>query len=187
MAGVDELHFHTYEPGYFYSIGFLHDFDVDNITIEELPQTCNGLDATVYVDTNGIVHGGEFDGQPYAGELHGTDGDDVIAGTPGNDTIQGGLGNDTLCGYDGDDAVHGGPGHDMIFGGNGDDTLTGHWDNDFIVGGEGRDNINGGAGANTCISGEVVNRCEGTGKMRLRFDAEPIAPSSDAIKDIRQR
>ena len=185
MASVDELHFHTYEPGYFYSIAFLHDFDVDNITITELPQTCGDYDATVYVDKYGIVHGGEFDGQPYAGELHGTDGDDVIAGTPGDDTIQGRAGNDILCGHDGNDAVHGGPGHDMIFGGNGDDTLTGHWGNDFIHGGEGRDKINGGAGANTCIAGEVVNRC-GAAQARPHYDIETKAPTSDTT-NIQQR
>jgi len=185
MASVDELHFHTYEPGYFYSIGFLHDFDVDNITITELPQMCEGYDATVYVDEYGIVHGGEFDGQPYAGELHGTDGDDVIAGTPGDDTIQGRRGNDILCGLDGNDAVHGGPGQDMIFGGIGDDTLTGHWGNDFIVGGDGRDKINGGAGANTCIEGEVVNRC-GAGATRPHYEVETESQSS-GISDIRQR
>jgi hypothetical protein len=160
MAGVDELRIHSVEPGYFYSIAFLHDMNIDNLSITELPQSCNGLDATVYVDKQGIVHGGLFDGLAYMGELHGTAGDDVIVGTPGNDTIQGFGGNDVLCGYDGDDAVNGGAGHDMIFGGNGDDTLMGQWGNDFIDGGDGRDNINGGADANTCIAGEVVNRCD---------------------------
>lgn len=76
-ASVDELHFHTYEPGYSYQISFLHDFDVDK--------------------------------------------------------------------------------------------------------------INGGAGDNTCISGEVVNRCDGPGKSRVHYDAESVESTSSGVTDIRQR
>jgi len=185
LASVDELHFHTYEPGYFYALAFTHDFDVDNITITELPPNCNGVDATVFVDENGIVHGGLYDGQPYNGELHGTHGDDVIAGTPGDDTIQGFRGNDLLCGYDGDDAIHGSRGSDIIFGGDGDDTLTGHWGNDFLDGGEGRDKINGGKGGDSCINGEVANNC-GAAMARPYHEVETEARSS-GLSDIQQR
>ena len=159
LAGVDEIRFHTIEPGYFYAIAFTHDIDFDNITIKELPRTCSGYEATVWVDNDGIVHGGEQDGQIYAGTLVGTKGDDIIVGTNGDDTIQGLAGNDLICGRDGDDALHGHFGDDFVLGGNGDDTLTGLFGNDFLDGGEGRDNVNGGKGNDTCTGGEVFNNC----------------------------
>lgn len=159
LAGVDEIQIHNIEPGYFYDFGYIYDLDIDNITIREMPRECNGQEATIWVDSAGMVHGGEFDGLAYAGELVGTWGDDVIVGTDGDDSINGLGGNDLICGEDGDDALHGHFGDDFILGGPGDDTLIGQKGHDFLDGGEGRDVINGGADSDTCINGEVVNQC----------------------------
>lgn len=163
LAAVDEIVFHSIEPGYFYSIGFLHDMDVDNITLKVLPQECNGVEATVYVDYEGFVHGGQFDGHRYHGVLHGTDGHDVIVGTSGHDTINGRDGDDLICGGGGDDNVNGQDGDDMIIGGEGDDNLIGQQGNDYLIGGEGFDHLNGGQGLDSCASGEIVNNCGADG------------------------
>jgi hypothetical protein len=159
MAGVDEIVFHSVEPGYFYSIGFLHDMDFDNITIKELPHECEGQEATVYVGYDGIVHGGEYDGMPYTGDLVGTHDDDVIVGTDGKDDIQGLHGNDLICAGDGNDKVHGGQGEDIMFGEEGDDNLLGQQGSDFLHGGPGDDMINGGPGADTCIEASSFQLC----------------------------
>jgi Ca2+-binding RTX toxin-like protein len=161
LAGVDEIRITSLVPGYFYSLDFLHSINVDNLSIGAIPQSCNGLDATVYVDDDGIVHGGEFDGMPYDGELYGTEGPDVINGTAGRDDIAGYGGDDIICGNGGDDHVNGHDGVDFILGGEGDDNLIGHKGDDFIDAGDGRDHINGGQGEDTCLHGEVVNQCDG--------------------------
>ena len=176
MAGVDELQIHNIEPGYWYDIGFVYDLNFDNITIKELPKDCNGQEATVWVDGDGYVHGGEYDGLPYQGELVGTRGDDVIVGTDGDDSIQGLNGNDLICGMAGNDDLHGSFGDDFILGGEGDDTLTGQAGHDYLDGGPGRDVINGGPDSDTCIAGEVVTECgEGHGP-----DHRPRTPASRA-------
>jgi hypothetical protein len=169
MAGVDEIQFHNSDPGFFYEFAFIYDVDFDNISIQELPRECEGVTATVWVDNDGIVRGGEYDGMPYTGELTGTRQDDIIIGTNGDDVIQGLAGDDLICGLDGNDDLHGHFGNDFILGGNGDDTLTGGKGIDYLDGGEGRDVINGGPGSDTCINGEVVNMCgpEQTGPGRL--------------------
>jgi hypothetical protein len=159
LAEVDEIVFHSIEPGYFYSIGFIHDIDVDNISIGALPQECNGAEATVFVDYNGIVHGGQFDGKAFNGVLHGSDGNDIIVGSSGNNTIVGGAGDDVICGGGGNDNINGQQGNDVILGGDGDDNLIGHDGNDYLVGGDGRDHLNGGQGSDSCAQGEVVNNC----------------------------
>jgi hypothetical protein len=159
MAGVDEIVFHSIKPGYFYSIGFLHDMDFDNITIKELPQECQGQQATVYVGYDGIVHGGQFDGQPYNGNLTGTHGDDIIVGTDGQDDINGLHGNDLICAGAGNDKVHGGLGEDIMFGEEGDDNLLGQKGTDFLSGGPGEDMVNGGPGSDTCIEASSFQLC----------------------------
>ena len=53
LMGIDEIVFHSIEPGYFYSINFVHDIDIDNISIGSIPQMCNGQEATIYVDYEG--------------------------------------------------------------------------------------------------------------------------------------
>jgi hypothetical protein len=159
LAGVDELQIHAIEPGYFYDFGFIYDLDFDNIAITALPQGCNGQEPTVWVGDDGIVRGGEYDGQVYAGALVGTQGDDIILGTDGDDSINGRDGNDLICGMGGNDGVIGGKGHDMLFGGSGDDTVMGQDGHDYIDGGDGRDVLNGGADGDTCLGGEVVTEC----------------------------
>jgi hypothetical protein len=159
LAGVDEIVFHSVEPGYFYAIGFLHDFDVDNITLKALPQECNGVEATVWVDYEGIVHGGLFDGHAYNGVLHGSNDHDVIVGTSDHDTINGQGGDDLICSGGGNDNVNGQGGDDVIIGGEGDDNLIGQAGNDYLIGGEGWDHLNGGQGMDSCAGGENVNNC----------------------------
>jgi hypothetical protein len=159
MAGVDEIVFHSIEPGYFYSIGFTHDMDFDNITIKELPQECQGQEATVYVGYDGIVHGGEYDGMPYTGDLVGTHDNDVIVGTDGKDDIQGLHGNDLICAGAGNDKVHGGQGEDVMFGEEGDDNLLGQQGTDYLSGGPGDDMVNGGPGSDTCVEASSFQLC----------------------------
>jgi hypothetical protein len=159
LAEVDEIRILTLDYRMFYSLNFTHNINLDNISIDSIPQECNGIEATVFVDPDGMIHGGPYDGMTYEGELVGTAGDDVIVGTDANDEITGHWGNDVICGGDGDDSINGQHDHDMILGGAGDDTLIGQKGNDFIDGGEGRDVINGGPGGDTCTNGEVVNNC----------------------------
>ena len=159
MAGIDEIQFHTYKPGYMYGIGYLYDIDFDNITIKELPHECQGQEATVYVDYDGIVRGGQFDGLPYDGELTGTHGNDVIVGTDGEDAIQGLHGNDLICAGAGNDVVHGGLGDDIMFGEEGDDNLLGQKGIDYLSGGPGEDMVNGGPGEDTCVEASSFKLC----------------------------
>lgn len=182
LAGVDEIQIHAIEPGYYYDFGFIYDLDFDNISINDLPRSCDGHEATVFVDGDGIVHGGEYDGLPYAGQLTGTQEDDVIVGTGGSDSIQGLGGDDLICGMDGDDSLVGGMGNDLMFGGDGDDTLIGQRGHDYLDGGPGRDVLNGGADGDTCIAGEVVSECgEGhghRGPRAARTGAERVLSGS---------
>lgn len=159
LAGIDEIQIHTWEPGMFYPQQYLYDLNFDNITIKELPQECQGYEATVYVGYDGIVHGGQFDGQPYNGRLTGTHGDDVIVGTDGQDDIQGLHGNDLICAGAGNDKVHGGQGEDVMFGEEGDDHLLGQQGMDFLHGGPGEDMVNGGPGSDTCIEATSFKLC----------------------------
>jgi hypothetical protein len=161
MSHVTRLQIHAIEPGYYYDFGFTYDLDFDNISITALPKDCDGREATVWVDNNNIVHGGQYDGQVYAGELVGTQGDDVIVGTDGDDSINGQDGNDMICGGAGNDSIIGGKGDDMLFGGPGDDTLIGGSGHDYLDGGPGRDNLNGGGDGDTCVQGEVYAGCGG--------------------------
>ena len=197
MAGVDEIQFHSIEPGWFYSIGFIHDMDFDNITVRELPRTCANHDATIWVDNSGIVHGGPYDGMIYNGELPGTEGDDVIVGTNGDDAITANKGNDIICGWDGNDTINGQQGNDVIFGDGGDDNLLGQLGDDIIDGGAGYDHINGGPGANMCSGGEHVQHCgvggPGAGRRnsgdllrRQQFD-ERLRPNNEQSAVKKQR
>ena len=96
--------------------------------------TCNGLDATIFPDENGV-----YDAQfvNAAGEVIGTAGDDVIFGTNGPDVIRSGDGNDTICTAAGDDQVWAGAGDDWVNGGAGADGIRGEDDADIIFGGDG--------------------------------------------------
>jgi Ca2+-binding RTX toxin-like protein len=188
LAGIDEIVFHSIEPGYFYAIGFLHDLDFDNISIGSIPQICNGQEATIYVDYEGIIRGGHFDGRPYTGVMHGTDGNDVIVGGPEGDTIVARDGHDMICGGGGDDNINGQYGDDFIDGGEGDDNIIGHIGDDFLVGGEGRDHLNGGPGADSCLSGEVVNNCgtalRSPGAVQPRRTVQPEQPQDETTSSF---
>ena len=116
--------------------------------------TCDGLPATIYVDTQGHIVSPDpsQNGRLYTGTLRGTNDADVIVGTDGADLIYGRAGDDTICGGLGDDTIRGDSGQDLIFGGSG----TGGADpsgNDSIRGGEGDDTVFGGDG-NDDIRGE---------------------------------
>jgi hypothetical protein len=160
LAEVDEIHISSLNYNYFYSLDFVHDMQIDNLSIGPIPQECNGIEATVFVDADGVVHGGGFDGKVFNGVLKGSDDDDVIVGTDGDDTIIGFGGNDIICGGAGNDNIKGSHGSDLMLGGAGDDNMQGQQDNDFIDGGDGHDHLNGGPGAeDTCVRGEIVNSC----------------------------
>ena len=105
--------------------------------------SCDGLQATIFVDDNGFVVGGPLDGVPYFGVLIGTKGDDVIVGTDGPDHIVAGKGDDVICAGDGDDHINANHGDDIINAGNG------------------RDKVHGGGGYDLCLDGEMVKGCEG--------------------------
>jgi hypothetical protein len=185
LAGIDEIHFHTLEPGFFYGFSFHHRIRIDNISIEPLSDGCG--EATVYVDAEGIVRGGPDDGAPYSGELRGTAGDDVIVGTSGDDTIQGFGGNDTVCGGAGRDSIQGGAGYDVLFGEAGDDTLGGQTQDDYIDGGDGRDAINGGPGSDTCVDGEIVTACGEERGGAPRRESETTAPARGGTTFVQPR
>jgi Ca2+-binding RTX toxin-like protein len=159
LAGVDEIRITTLNLDYFYSLTFVHNVNFDNITIRSIPQMCGEHEATIFVDPDGIIHGGPFDGMQYNGNLFGTDEDDVIAGTGDDDHIKGFGGNDIICGHDGRDVIQGGFDNDLIDGGEGDDNINGQVGDDMLAGGLGRDTLHGGPGEDTCIGGEVTTSC----------------------------
>ncbi len=121
--------------------------------------TCDGLAATVYVAADGLVVGGESDGQAYAGVLRGTEGPDVMVGTEGPDQLAGFAGDDVLCGLGGDDLLQGNGDRDRLFGGPGDDVLAGGNGGDVIVGDGGTDEARGGRGNDACDA-EAEDSCE---------------------------
>jgi hypothetical protein len=86
--------------------------------------TCNGLDATIYVE-DGVIVGGPNNGAAYTGTLAGTSGSDVMVGTDGRDAIDARAGNDTICGLGGNDTIVGAAGSDTMLGGSGADKLNG--------------------------------------------------------------
>lgn len=126
------------------------------------PTTCDGLEATIYVQ-DGRVVGGRLDGRVYRGVLIGTNFDDVIVGTNADDHVRGGNGNDVICGYGGNDHLNGnngadtligGEGEDTLIGGNGEDTLSGESGDDTLRGDHSSDVLSGGDGDDTLIGGE---------------------------------
>lgn len=119
---------------------------------------CNGKPATVYV-RDGLVVGGELDGQPYDGLLRGTDGPDVMVGTDGPDQIAGFAGDDALCGLGGDDLLQGNGDADILYGGPGNDVLAGGNGGDTIYGDDGTDEARGGRGNDACDA-ETKDSCE---------------------------
>jgi predicted extracellular nuclease len=138
-----------YEPNGYRS----SDHDPVIIGLSLVPQ-CNGKNATVYVDRNGMIVGGPFDGHTYHGVLTGTNFDDVIVGTGDSEVIFARNGNDTVCAVGGRDSVFGDDGDDTIFGGSGNDLLFGGAGNDTIDGEAGFDLVEGGSGNDTLASGD---------------------------------
>jgi len=69
--------------------------------------TCRGQVATIYVQ-EGVIVGGDDNGDAYEGALEGSSGNDVIVGTSGVDNIDGEVGDDVICGLGGNDDVEGG-------------------------------------------------------------------------------
>lgn len=119
-----------------------------SVTVMVNPPTapsCNGLTATIYVQSSLIV-GGPDNGQVYAGTLTGSNSNDVIVGTSSADMIYGGQGADMICGEGGSDVIHGQAGNDDLWGGAGGDTIYGEEGADEIHGDDDGDSIYGGPG-----------------------------------------
>gem|GEM_PF-1825140 len=114
--------------------------------------TCNGLQATIYVQ-NGRIVGGPQNGRAFNGTLRGSDGNDVIVGTDGEDRLRGRDGNDTICGFGGDDRIDGDDGNDWIDGANGDDRVDGDDGDDTLIGRAGEDRIDGDDGSDLMCGG----------------------------------
>ena len=146
-----------------------HDPLVIGLQLASPVPACNGQEATIYVNEEGVVVGGPKDGQDYRGVLFGSDRADVIVGTDERDYIVAGKGNDVVCALgardvvvagSGDDYVEGGEGKDTILGGFGNDTLLGGPGNDWIFGGFGRDRADGGEGRDACFWASTKVNCE---------------------------
>ncbi|MBU2260268.1 DUF11 domain-containing protein, partial [Patescibacteria group bacterium] len=123
--------------------------------------SCRGKLATIYVNAQGIIVGGQDDGEEYDGKLDGTFGDDVIVGTDGDDKIDGESGDDVICGGEGNDDIQGDTGDDLIDGGPGDDEIQGDAGRDVVFGGEGNDEIQGDSGADLLCGDEGDDKIEG--------------------------
>ncbi|MFZ5904489.1 MAG: ExeM/NucH family extracellular endonuclease [Chloroflexota bacterium] len=145
------------------------DHDPLVVGLDLVPQ-CNGQNATIYVDHNGKIVGGPFDGQTYHNALTGTSGDDVIVGTDGVNTIFGLGGNDVICalgGHDtifagaGDDTIDSGDGNDTVFGGAGNDQVEAGAGNDTVFGDQGNDTLNGGADKDNLFGGDGQDVLDG--------------------------
>jgi predicted extracellular nuclease len=138
------------------------DHDPVLVGMSLIPQ-CNGVNATVYVNYDGIIVGGRGDGKVYRHILLGSNGDDVIVGTSANDIIFGMSGNDMICGVSGNDILVGQFGNDVLYGGDGNDLLHGLFGDDYLYAGPGRDVLNGGHGTDFCDGGPGIDygaRCE---------------------------
>ncbi len=150
--------------------------------------SCNGLEATIYVQ-NGVIVGGPDNGKTYAGKFKGSKGNDVIVGTEGNDKVEGGNGNDTICGLGGNDSLKGNNGNDVIDGGSGNDKVDGGNDDDQLIGGDGDDSVEGNDGNDTLNGGNGKDRLEGgKGNDTLTGGAGPDkfsgGPGTDTTPDF---
>jgi Ca2+-binding RTX toxin-like protein len=113
--------------------------EVEEVVLED----CQG-EATIYVNDDNKIVGGDHDGEEFEGVLEGTSGDDIIVGTDEGESINGGNGDDRICGKGGVDSLNGGNGDDIIYGGDGTDEITGGNNDDILFGGDGNDFITGG-------------------------------------------
>jgi Ca2+-binding RTX toxin-like protein len=87
-------------------------------------------------------------------------GADELYGGTGADDLYGQAGPDTIWGRDGDDGLYGAYGDDWLYGEHGNDVLFGRSGDDHLDGGPDTDELDGGLGSDTCVNGEVENRCE---------------------------
>ncbi|MGD8604422.1 MAG: ExeM/NucH family extracellular endonuclease, partial [Anaerolineales bacterium] len=133
-----------YNPPELYQANAYRSSDHDPVVIglNLIPQ-CQGANATVYVDLNGIIVGGAWDGRTFRHNLRGTPGDDVIAGTDDHEVLDGLQGNDFICGYGGNDVLFGREGNDVLDGGDGNDVIMGWFGDDVLIGGLGADILHG--------------------------------------------
>lgn len=142
--------------------------------------TCNGQAATVYVQ-NGVIVGGNSNGQTYNGFLNGTGGHDVIVGTSGNDEINGFEGNDVICGRGGNDAIQGSQDSDVIFGEDGDDRIGGGQGGDALHGDAGNDQVWGDS-ENDSLFGEagndMLNGADGDDTLNGGLDTDALNGSN---------
>ncbi len=147
----------NFNPSGYYSDDAYRASDHDPVIIGlNMHQQCNGVNATIFVNSDGFIVGGPDNGQPYMGSLRGTNGDDVIRGTDGIDNITGRNGDDLICGGANNDRILAGNGHDVVFGDEGDDVISGFNHNDILFGGAGNDFVHGGRGQDV-ISGDSGN------------------------------
>ena len=130
--------------------------------------TCNGLAATIDMNTNGGNGTGTAGddvilGTPGADQIDGLGGNDVICGGAGADVLLGGEGDDQLFGDDGSDALHGQSGADSLYGGTGNDLMWGYDGADLLEGGDGDDTMQGNAGPDAMNGGPGVDYMHGQG------------------------
>jgi Ca2+-binding RTX toxin-like protein len=114
------------------------DHDPVLIGLDLIPQ-CQGANATIYVDLDGVIVGGPWNGRTHRHLLRGTNGDDVIVGTDDHEVLDGRDGNDVICGYGGNDVLFGRKGNDVLDGGDGNDVIIGWFGDDVLIGGFGAD------------------------------------------------
>lgn len=152
------------------------------------PLDPNRKQATVWVDTNNVVHAPADhpdNGKPYMFYqasvtqadgtvrqftpadvvlvLRGTPGDDVMVGTRFDDAIYGNVAAQSLdgSGSGSNDVVCGDGGNDFLIGVAGTDTIYGGPGNDILSGGAGSDALDGGAGTDTLRGGAGDDRLTG--------------------------
>ena len=126
----------------------------------EGPPSCDGHTATIWVDDDGLVHGGPDHGEVDTPDrdrmffFNGTAGADVIVTwIHGAQSVRGEGGDDIICLRGPQDRARGGPGNDRIFGGPLGQTLSGGDDNDMLDGGPGADGLFGNAGDDILYGG----------------------------------
>jgi predicted extracellular nuclease len=160
-----------YNPAGLYQPDAYRSSDHDPVVVglNLIPQ-CQGANATVYVDIDGIIVGGPWNGRTFRHMLRGTDGDDIIAGTDDHQLLDGRDGNDLICGYGGNDVLMGRQGDDILDGGDGNDVIIGWLGNDILIGGYGADvlhaffgddEIHAGPGEDFLHGGHGFDLCDG--------------------------
>lgn len=107
--------------------------------------------------TNTLDGGAGIDSATYAGAASAVTAD-LATGTASGPAIDTLTDIESISGSNLADSLTGESRHNLINGRSGDD---------FLDGGAGRDPLNGGAGTDTCINGEKLTACEGTGTQPI--------------------